>query len=165
YEEINIDLANPPEWYLKRNPAGEVPGLEWVDPKTQEKHFLAESLVISDYLDDIYPEHHLQPTDPYLKAKQRILIDRFSNVYSSYIAFFCASPAMIDYMLWPWFERLSLLKEVGYVFNSEKHLPRLAQWIHEMEQLKPVKDVKVPEEITKKFMESYKHGKPQYDVE
>jgi len=80
YEEININLVEKPEWYLKKNPPGQVPGLEWIDPDTKETRFIPESLVVSDYLDEVNSESPLQPTDPYLKATQRVLVERFSNV-------------------------------------------------------------------------------------
>lgn len=80
YEEININLVEKPEWYLKKNPPGQVPALEWIDRDTKETRFIPESLIISDYLDETNSEPRLQPTDPYLKAKQRVLIERFSSV-------------------------------------------------------------------------------------
>ncbi|CAF4854837.1 unnamed protein product, partial [Rotaria socialis] len=42
--------------------------------------FVPESLVVSDYLDEIYPEVRLHPTDSYLKAQQRVLVERFNSV-------------------------------------------------------------------------------------
>jgi glutathione S-transferase len=80
YEEININLVDKPEWYLKKNPPGQVPALEWIDPNTKETLFIPESLVVSDYLDEIYSEPRLQPTNPFLKAKQRVLVERFGSV-------------------------------------------------------------------------------------
>jgi len=73
-------LNDPPEWYLKKNPVGEVPLLEWIDPDTKEVRSVPESLVVSDFLDALYPEHPLQPADPYVKAKHQVLISRFGNV-------------------------------------------------------------------------------------
>ncbi len=35
---------------------------------------------MSDYLDNLYPEHQLHPKDPYLKARQQVLVGRFGNV-------------------------------------------------------------------------------------
>ena len=80
YEEININLVEKPEWYLKKNPPGLVPSLEWIDSNSKETHFIPESLVTCDYLDEFYPEHRLQPQDPYVKATQRVLIERFGSV-------------------------------------------------------------------------------------
>ena len=72
-----------PEWYLKKNAPGQVPALEWVDPKSKQSRFIPESLIVSDYLEEIYPQVPLQPEDPYVKAQQRVLIERFSGVSQS----------------------------------------------------------------------------------
>jgi glutathione S-transferase len=83
------------------------------------------------YLDSIYPEHRLTPTDPFVKAKHQILIETFSNNVTS--AFYKImrkeedanyemntaleyfeknldgnffggeKEAMVDYMIWPWY--------------------------------------------------------------
>ncbi len=80
YEEVLINLAEPPEWFLKKNPVGEVPVLEWIDPATKEVRIVPESLIVSDYLDALYPSNRLQPADPYVKAKQQVLVGRFGSV-------------------------------------------------------------------------------------
>lgn len=72
-----------PEWYLQKNAPGQVPALEWVDPKSKQARFIPESLIVSDYLEEIYPQVPLQPEDPYVKAQQRILIERFGGVSQS----------------------------------------------------------------------------------
>ncbi|CAF4010148.1 unnamed protein product, partial [Rotaria sp. Silwood1] len=193
FEEIYINLADPPEWYLKKNPTGQVPSLEWIDANSKQTALVPESLIICDYLDEKYPEHRLHPLDPYLKAKQRVLVDRMGNVTYAYYTiikgqdvanaikdlnehlglfeqalentFFGGStPAMIDYMIWPWFERFPFLREAGYVFNADGKFPKLAAWIKAMEASNAVKQVKVPEAAMKKFMDSFRSGKTEYDV-
>ena len=92
---------------------------------------LYESLIICDYLDSIYPEHRLNPTDPFIKAKHQIMIETFSNVTTAFYKlmrkdenavdemnsaleyfeknltgnFFGNEKVamMIDYMIWPWY--------------------------------------------------------------
>ena len=80
YEEINVNLVEKPDWYLARNAPGQVPSLEWIDPETKETKFIPESLVVCDYLEETKPEVQLYPGDAYAKAKQRILVERFSSV-------------------------------------------------------------------------------------
>jgi glutathione S-transferase len=80
YEEIYINLVDEPDWYLKKNPLGQVPLLEWIDPNSNELRSITESLIVSDYLDEIYPDNQLHPSDPYVRATQRVLIDRFGGV-------------------------------------------------------------------------------------
>lgn len=59
--------------HLKRNPYGKIPVID-IDGK-----MLFESCIINEYLDEIYPNPPLQPKDPYLRARGRILIDYFLN--------------------------------------------------------------------------------------
>ncbi|CAF3380130.1 unnamed protein product [Rotaria sp. Silwood2] len=193
YEEININLVEKPEWYLEKTPPGQVPALEWIDNDTKEVRFIPESLIVSDYLDETKAENRLQPNDSYVKAQQRILVERFNNVVSPFYKFLRShgtegsedlnkslttyenalndtyfggsKPAMVDYMLWPWFERLPLLIDVGFQFNVDGKLPKLAAWIKAMEADKNVQKVKVPFELTKKYMAGYVQGKPEYDIE
>jgi glutathione S-transferase len=82
HDIVNIDLQDKPEWYLERNPLGKVPAVE-----TESGDCLYESLIISDYLDEKYPERPLQPKDPMQKAKDRILVEHFSRV--SVTVIFC----------------------------------------------------------------------------
>ncbi|CAF1285206.1 unnamed protein product [Adineta steineri] len=193
HEEININLVDKLEWYLKKNAPGQVPGLEWIDHDSKQTKFIPESLIVSDYLDETNSQNRLQPTDPYLKAKHRVLIDRFSGVITAYfkimrgdpkqgveelnknlkpyeealtnIFFGGSKPAMIDYMIWPWFERFPFLSDGNFEFNSDGNFPKLAAWVNGMEANEAVQKVKVPSELAKKFLEGYSQGKPQYDFD
>jgi len=69
-----VDLQDPPEWFLKLSPMGKVPVLV-VDGKTA----LFESAVINEYLDDI-TEPRLNPKDPLQKAKERAWIEYASEL-------------------------------------------------------------------------------------
>lgn len=60
-----IDLAHPPEWFLKISPLGKVPALR-VDGGT----VLFESAIINEYIDDITPPG-LTPKDPLERAQNR----------------------------------------------------------------------------------------------
>lgn len=75
YDIVNIKLSDKPEWFLEKYPLGKVPAIE-----TESGDSLYESLIISDYLDEKYPERPLQPKDPMQKAKDRILVEHFSKV-------------------------------------------------------------------------------------
>jgi glutathione S-transferase len=61
--------------YLRTNPIGRVPALELDDGRV-----LPESEVICEYLEDRYPEPSLRPTDPWLRARMRLL-SRISDIY------------------------------------------------------------------------------------
>lgn len=142
YHTVNINLTDKPEWLTKYSPLGKVPALGLPTEKGQP--FIHESMVIADYLDEKYPERLLYPSDPLEKAKDRLLIERFSIVTNAFYkaavkgdadgkieisegldifeaelkkrgtAFFGGNkePGMLDYMIWPWCERLALLKYI-----------------------------------------------------
>lgn len=69
-ELVELDLSKPrPPWFLEINPAGKVPVL------VHDGQPLNESSVINEYIEDTFPERSAFPTNPYLKAQSRILID------------------------------------------------------------------------------------------
>uniref|UniRef100_A0A336KBC7 CSON007035 protein n=1 Tax=Culicoides sonorensis TaxID=179676 RepID=A0A336KBC7_CULSO len=76
YHVVYINLTDKPEWLVQKSPLLKVPALEIPG----ESEPLIESLVIADYLDEKYPEVKLHSTDPLQKARDRILIERFSAV-------------------------------------------------------------------------------------
>ncbi len=76
-----------------------------------------------------------------------------------------SKPALVDYMLWPWFENLPRLEEAGFVLNADGKLPKLAAWVEAMKADEAVQKTKVPEETVKRFRESAKQGEPDYDIE
>ncbi|CAF3717344.1 unnamed protein product [Adineta steineri] len=193
YEEIFINLSDEPDWYLKKNPAADVPLLEWIDSDSKKTRSILESLVISDYLDNLHTEHRLHHKDPYIRANQQILIGKFGNVLSSFYkiinqsegniieelnnslaiyeealhdTFFGGSkPGMFDFMIWPWFERFSFISDSGFVLNADGKLPKLAKWVEAMKANEVVQKVKVPDEITKKFFNTVRQDKADYDIE
>jgi len=42
--------------------------------------YLYESLVVSDYLDETFPNNQLRPADPFQKAVDRMWVEEFSKV-------------------------------------------------------------------------------------
>lgn len=77
YEKEIIDLQNKPEQFLKDAPLGKVP-LVYIDDK-----ILFESIVICEYLEEIFPEISLHPKDPYNKANHRAWMEFSSGILSA----------------------------------------------------------------------------------
>ena len=57
-------------------------------PTEQGDKYLFESVVICDYLDEKYGRNPLHSRDPYVKAQDRLLIERFNEVNIFYCFFF-----------------------------------------------------------------------------
>lgn len=77
WESVHLNLAkreNLDPDYLKLNPNGVVPTL------VHDGRVLYESNFIIEYLDDIFPDPPLRPSDPYERAYMRIWMDRIEHV-------------------------------------------------------------------------------------
>jgi stringent starvation protein A len=80
YETVEIDLADRPGWLYDLNPTGKVPVLN------EDGWILPESSVISEYLNERYPEPPLWPGDPGMRAAGRLLVFRFDDFSKPYYA-------------------------------------------------------------------------------
>ena len=84
YESKMIDLAAKEQLdpdYLAINPNGVVPTLVH-DGKT-----VIDSSVICEYIDDVYPDPPLSPSDPYGKARMRAWMRYFEEVPTAAVRF------------------------------------------------------------------------------
>jgi len=165
YDIEFIDLANPPEWFLKISPMGKVPVL-LVDDTV-----LFESAVIADYLDEEF-DLELHPADPLVKAQQRALVEFGSAILMSQWQM-CMAPdeagykeqlgnvqkqlqqleghlkdspyfngehlSMIDVSFAPLMMRLDIIQRnfVGEIFDDR---PKVKQWADNLLALQEVKD-------------------------
>lgn len=76
WEPRDVDLPgkeNLEPWYLQLNPLGVVPTL------VDEGRAIIESSIICEYLEDLYPEPALRPTDPYLTSQLRFWMKQVDN--------------------------------------------------------------------------------------
>jgi glutathione S-transferase len=62
------------DWYLKLNPNGVVPTLD------HDGSIIIDSSVIMEYLDEVFPENSLTPSDPVARAKVRKWMRYFEEV-------------------------------------------------------------------------------------
>lgn len=67
FEEVYVQPNQSPEM-LEKSPMGKVPVLE------TEHGTLTEANIIMEYLDEVYPEKPLYPSDPFAKAKVKQLL-------------------------------------------------------------------------------------------
>jgi glutathione S-transferase len=74
YETVEIDLSDRPAWLYEKNPLGKVPVLE-----EDGGLVLPESEVVSEYLDERFPEPPLWPADPAERALGRLWLQRFEG--------------------------------------------------------------------------------------
>ncbi|MDZ4369016.1 MAG: glutathione S-transferase family protein [Afipia sp.] len=73
FEQVDIDLDNKPDWFLKVSPLGKVPVLQVGDK------VVFESAVILEYLEETQPKP-LHPKDPLTRAEHRAWMEFSSAV-------------------------------------------------------------------------------------
>lgn len=74
HDVVNVNLKQKPEWFLEKNPLGLVPVLE------QGDKIIYESAICDEYLDEVYGKQSLLTSEPFERARQKILGERFNKV-------------------------------------------------------------------------------------
>ncbi|NXR08747.1 GSTO1 transferase, partial [Semnornis frantzii] len=67
------------------------------------------------------------------------------------------SISMIDYMIWPWFERL----EPFHLKDSVNHTPKIQRWMEAMKEDPPVKATMTDPQIYKDYLQLYVKNSPE----
>ncbi|KIY53488.1 hypothetical protein FISHEDRAFT_63328 [Fistulina hepatica ATCC 64428] len=90
FTRYEVDLMKKPEWYQpKVNPVSKVPALTYGGPEvppdqpSSESAKLAESLVLVEFIADLYPDSPVVPKTPLERARARFFIDAVSNKFVS----------------------------------------------------------------------------------
>ncbi|XP_039590435.1 glutathione S-transferase omega-2 [Polypterus senegalus] len=185
HETININLKNKPDWFFEKSPFGSVPVIECPNGKV-----IYESAIICEYLDEAFPEKTLMPSDPYEKAKQKMLLEHYSKTVPYFYSIAAAlrnkedaskqeeefkkkltyldgilekqktqffggdSVSMIDYMIWPWFERIQ-----GFQLqHCLQHTSNLSSWVSRMKEDAAVKATMTCPDTFKTFYNLYTQG-------
>ncbi|TBU28315.1 glutathione S-transferase C-terminal-like protein [Dichomitus squalens] len=86
FVRYEIDLQNKPEWYApKVNPASKVPAIAYGGPEappddpSPQSVKLAESLILVEFIGDLFPQASILPADPVKRAQARFFVDVVSN--------------------------------------------------------------------------------------
>eukprot|EP00088_Acartia_fossae_P030849 TRINITY_DN31833_c0_g1_i1.p1 TRINITY_DN31833_c0_g1~~TRINITY_DN31833_c0_g1_i1.p1 ORF type:complete len:253 (-),score=52.14 TRINITY_DN31833_c0_g1_i1:63-794(-) len=77
FKVFNINLKQKPDWFVNET-FGKVPVLLY------KGEIIPESLIVSDYADELFPGPQQHPSDPTQKAKDRVLLEIFNRVIMSY---------------------------------------------------------------------------------
>lgn len=191
YEVININLKKKPEWYSSKvNAQQHVPAIQHDDGRS-----VHESLILAEYLDSIYPKVKLYPEDPFKKAECQMLIEAFQRIvgllfkavrfkkteaweemetelqaYENTLKegkfFGDDKPNIVDYMIWPWFERFRAYKAFTKWELDRKRFVNLDKWVSKMVDLPAVKETKRnPNTLLAYYKVSLQPAKePNYDL-
>ena len=181
YEVKYIDLADKPEWFLKKSPMGKVPILE------VGEDVLFESAVINEYIDEV-SEGSLLDLDPLERAKERAYIELSSNVITSYfnaviakeidgynnyktqlernLSFLLAEYngpffkgekfSLVDAAAYPGLQRILLTRNIFKDLSlSNEERDKFEGWVREVEKIEGIKS-SVPESFETDFSDYLK---------
>lgn len=95
-------------------------------------------------------------------------IHKILDAYESFLTqdyFGGGKPGMIDYMIWPWFERFENLKTLTNNELDKERFPKILKWVARMEKDKAVIETKANKEHMIEFYKtSLKNQEPDYDI-
>lgn len=186
YETINISLKEKPDWFLEKNPKGMVPVLEQDGRIIYESLIVAEyldtvypsprvlvsndpyrrardAMLIDFYGNKYVPSYYkiifsegketdaAQVITQVLEELEKELTEKKSTYFGG------EKPAFVDFMIWPWLERLPCLTH----FNSAISLTSfssLHQWRAAMLEEPAVRECLLDTEVHLKFYQSTMGG-------
>ncbi|KAK3765718.1 hypothetical protein RRG08_026191 [Elysia crispata] len=194
HETINVNLKYKPDWFLKLSPLGLVPVLQlddlvlpestatcdWLDDTFPGQTRLTPSDSLRRAWDRVLLENVGKISDTFYALRRKAdLKDKILDKLEKRLRWFETilsdregpyfggnQPAMIDFLLWPHFERLpalTLLTSNSRITPDPHHLPRLAAWMEIMLQLPAVKAVLQNTNAHAHFFASFGTGSPDYD--
>nr|QST14959.1 GSTomega protein [Diaphanosoma celebensis] len=197
HEVVNCNLFSKPEWYFARNPLGKVPCLEfngnfifeslitadyldevYPDPplnsndplqKAKDRIFIELFNKVSGAMYKLY----FAKGDLEILKKCRINLEEGLSTFEEELTqrgtpfFGGLRPGILDYMIWPWVERLPVLPILsqGLVVLPKDQIPLLMKWYDAMTQDDAVKESFISAENHAKYLESHLSGTPDYDME
>ncbi|CDW54367.1 GST N 3 domain containing protein [Trichuris trichiura] len=158
FDVVNCNLLNKPDWLCDLNPLGKVPIVQYRDM------VVYESLIICEWLDEMFDHKRLLPSCPYEKAKMKMLTERLSLVIVAPRR--CNEMGWPDLMIWPWLERMEAVTKYseGRLYVTCESFPKLYQYAWRMQSVPEIRDVLIPTDMHLQFIKSYVTGLPNYDL-
>lgn len=194
YEIINIDLRNKPEWYLVKNPEGKVPLMEFDNHVLHEslivtdyldKAYPGVTLWPDDPLDIAKGKILIERIGKMAGLNGKIYREKDYSVYKDILEefnffnkvlqkmqkpYFSGNTiGMVDYMIWPFFEVLLCIAELGLGgnvpnFASVDERPALASWIDKMQNDPAVQKATTGRANVTKFFHGFINGQFDYNI-
>ncbi|XP_071959692.1 glutathione S-transferase omega-1-like isoform X1 [Antedon mediterranea] len=189
YEVINCNLKKKPEWLLERNPNGQVPALEHDEKVLYESLIVADylddaypgrklkssdsyqraqdDLIVNQFGSKIVPAYYktLRSPPEGRDAAVQELIEKLSvleKIMSKRAKPFLGGkkPGMVDFMIWPWLERLSISAMYHLLAVA---LPNISRYEKEMRKVPEVAVTVESPAMHHYFLYNLLKRKPVYD--
>ncbi|XP_066288692.1 glutathione S-transferase omega-1-like isoform X2 [Branchiostoma lanceolatum] len=190
HETINIHLREKPEWFLEKTPVGQVPVLE-KDGKIVYESLVCNEYLDGIYPDKcITPRDPLEKARQSMvlalwdakvagfynklvfgkederPAAAKQFVDGLQYIENALTQLYFSgdNAGALDFNLWPWFERFSMLKSCVGVEVSVDEFPKLTAWMERMLELPEVKACSFSPEVHDQYGKTLLAGKSDYDL-
>ncbi|XP_059053715.1 pyrimidodiazepine synthase-like [Achroia grisella] len=187
YEVVNINLVNKPEWYTTKSAFGKVPAIEIEDGVTIYESLVTveylddvypqRPLLPKDPVKKAFDKIIIEAAGPIstlfyklLRSPESITEDNFT-AYHQGLDFIQEQlkkrgtkfldgdqPGFVDYMIWPWFERILQLDLDERIKIKEDKYKLLVPYLNDMLKDPAVSQYLVPDEILQQFLKAYTSG-------
>ncbi|XP_044896583.1 glutathione S-transferase omega-1 isoform X1 [Felis catus] len=187
HEIININLKNKPEWFFTKNPFGLVPVLEnsqgqliyesaitceYLDEAYPGKKLLPDDpyekacqKMVFQLFSKVPPlvtsfiRRQNNEDGSGLKEELRKEFSKLEEVLTNKKTTFFGgnSLSMIDYLIWPWFERLEVLE----LNECVDHTPKLKLWMAAMREDPAVSSLLIEAKAFRGFLDLYLQNSPE----
>jgi glutathione S-transferase len=166
YEVVNVKLGDElPDWFAQLNANKTQPVLQLDDGRT-----ISDSIVIAEYLDEAYPGDKVRLADPFAHAQEKLVLENFAKIrpmfsklsnetdFEATLAKFNdeltkffknlngdyfggSNVSFVDYMVWPWLERLEHLQSAKSVEIADSDTSeKLKGYVGRMKQVSAVRE-------------------------
>ncbi|XP_006630819.1 glutathione S-transferase omega-1 [Lepisosteus oculatus] len=129
--------------------------------KAQQKMLLEHFSKLTPYFYKIPMAQKNGEDTSEMEGELKLKLGKFNEILSKKKSKFFGGDAvsMIDYMIWPWFERIEILS-LKHCLDSS---PELTSWTERMMEDPAVKAASTDTETCRGFYKTYTEGKPNYD--
>nr|QIC35745.1 glutathione S-transferase omega 2 [Ostrinia furnacalis] len=192
YEVVNIDLVNKPEWLFKKSGFGKVPAIEvkedvciyesLVTVELIDELYPQRPLISKDPIRKAFDKIIIEALGPVqvlmFKAFKfpDTITDDMVAAYNKALAFFQeqlqsrgtqflagSEPGFVDYMIWPWFERILCVQDMKPLVIDANKYKLLLDYLDLMLKDPAVSQYVIPKDVLLKFLEGYRTGQIDYD--
>ncbi|KAM3912886.1 glutathione S-transferase omega-1-like [Leptodactylus fuscus] len=183
YEVVNINIKSKPDWFFEKSPFGLVPSLETSDGKIifdspiicdyldeafpgkkltpADPYEIAQQKMLLEHFSKFTPKvlsivfaRHKKEDYTQLKAESFKTFQILEEALTNKPYFGGESLSMIDYMIWPWCERLHIIDGTDFL----EKLPRVNAWSKLMLQDPVVKETLIEPDIVTGFLRLFVEG-------
>nr|ACE81246.1 glutathione S-transferase omega [Tigriopus japonicus] len=191
FENVNIDLKNKPGWFLAINPLGKVPTLvrgsaviyeslicdDFLEEEHPETKRLLRDTPLERAMDKLLVERSkffYGPLHGLMKVKTQEDLEKVKGQVQGGIQilgdelrsrgtdFFGGSmPGMVDYSIWPWFERFNAFAQLSKIDLND---PTLQSWMSKMFEDEAVRYYRIEDNDHTEFWRGFAQGQQNYDI-